>query len=129
MRALLSLLVVTLVIGGAYYFSVRRMPAVAQGTAPTQAISLVGVQNDLLQIAHAERYYIVEHTACGSLDELISSATLSMTRPERDGYTYSVECSGANFTVRAQHAPASEGSPIRYPSFAVDQTLQVRETN
>ncbi len=129
MRALASVLVAALILGGIYYAHLRKMPTAAEGTAATQSISLVGVQNDLLQIARAERAYIVEHDGCGSLQELLSSGALSMARTERDGYTYTVDCSAANFTVRAQHPPAPEGSSIRFPGFAVDQTLQVREAD
>lgn len=129
MRGLVAVFVVLLISGGIYYFYMRSMPAPAEGTTPTQAISITGVKNDLLQIARAERSYIAEHNECASLDQLLASGSMTMTRAERDGYAYSVECSGTNFTVRAQHAPAPEGSPIRYPNFVVDQTLEVREAN
>ena len=114
---------------GVYQYYVKRMPTADQGTAPTQAISLTGVRADLLQIAQAERGYAALNSHCASLEELISSNSLSMSRPERDGYSYAVECSGADFTVTARHAPAPVGSPIRYPNLAIDQTMQVREVN
>jgi len=50
-----------------------------------------------------------------------------MTRTERDGYSYAVECSGAGFTVAARHLPAPAGSPIRYPKLAIDSSMQVHE--
>ena len=52
-----------------------------------------------------------------------------MSRPERDGYTYSIECSGGDFSVTARHAPAPAGSPIRYPTLAIDPSMQVHEVN
>jgi hypothetical protein len=87
------------------------------------------VRMDLLQIARAERSSIAVNSRCASLEELVSSGSLTMERTEREGYTYTVECSGADFTVKARHAPAPAGSPIRYPVLAVDQTLQVGEIN
>jgi len=129
MRALASLLMVALVIGGAYFFYLKKMPTTDQGTATTQAISLTGVRADLLQIAQAERTYVATNGKCVALDELISSNSLAMSRSERDGYTYSVECSGGDFTATAHHAPAPAGSPIRYPNLAIDQTMQVREVD
>jgi hypothetical protein len=129
MKSLTSVLVVALIFGLVYYFYAKRMPTVAPGTAPTQAISLIGVENDLLQIARAEQTYIVDHQGCGSLEQLVSSGALTMTRSGRDGYTYTVECSGTDFTARAQHPPAPEGSSIRYPAYTVDQSMQVREGN
>jgi hypothetical protein len=129
MRALAGLLVTALVAAGIYFFVLKRMPATDEGTAPTQAISLTGVRADLLQIVQAERSYIALNGHCATLDDLISSNALTMSSPERDGYTYSVECSGGNFTATARHAPAPTGSPIRYPTLAVDQTMQIHEIN
>jgi hypothetical protein len=52
-----------------------------------------------------------------------------MSRNERDGYTYSVECSGGDFIATARHAPAPAGSPIRYPNLAIDANMQIHEVN
>ncbi len=129
-RGFVSLLLALLVVGGIYYYYIRRMPTAAKDTAVTQAISITGVQSDLLQIAQTERQFIVQNGQCGSLEELISSGTLSMSRPERDGYTYSVDCSGTGFTVFARHAPPPAGvTGVRYPTISVDQTLQVRQSD
>ena len=129
MRALAVILIACGVLFGVYHYYFQKMPTTDEGTAPTQAISLTGVRTDLLQIAQAERIFIAENSHCASMDELISSHALAMSRPERDGYTYSVECSGVDFTVTGRHAPAPEGSPIHYPNLATDQTMQVHEVN
>ena len=121
------LLVAAGLLFGVYQYYLKKMPTTDQGTAPTQAISLTGVRADLLQIAQAERAYIASNSQCGSLDELISSKWLSMARTERDGYSYTVDCSGSGFSATARHAPAPEGSPIRYPNLAIDQTMEVHE--
>ena len=121
------LLVAAGLLFGAYQYYLKKMPTTDQGTAPTQAISLTGVRADLLQIAQAERAYIASNSQCGSLDELISSKSLSMSRTERDGYSYTVDCSGSDFSATARHAPAPQGSPIRYPNLAIDQTMEVHE--
>jgi len=112
-----------------YHFYLKKMPTTDEGTAPTQAISLTGVRSDLLQIAQAERSYIALNGHCASLDELISSNSLSVPRTGRDGYLYSVECSGGDFTATARHLPAPVGSPIRYPNLAIDANMQVGEVN
>lgn len=129
MRALAAILVACAVLFGVYHYYFKKMPTTDEGTAPTQAISLTGVRSDLLQIAQAERAYIAENGRCASLDELTSSHSLALASPERDGYTYSVECSGGDFSVTGRHAPAPEGSPIRYPVLAIDQNMQVHEVN
>jgi hypothetical protein len=127
MRALAGLLLSVALLFGVYQLYLRRMPVSDEGTAPTQAISLTGVRSDLLQIAQAERSYVATNGNCVTLEELISSNSLAMSRTERDGYTYAVSCSGQNFSVVGRHAPAPASSPIRYPNFAIDQNMQVGE--
>jgi hypothetical protein len=129
MRALASLLVVAALFAGVYFYYVKKMPVTDEGTAPTQAISLTGVRMDLLQIAQAERGFIALNGHCAPLEELISSGAAVMSRPERDGYAYSVDCSAAEFAITARHEPAPAGSPIRYPTLAIDSNMQVREVN
>jgi len=127
MRFLVAILVAAAVAFGIYHYYFQSMPTTDQGTAPTQAISLTGVRSDLLQIAQAERSYIALNGRCASLSELISSNSLSVPRTERDGYTYSVNCSGNDFTATARHLPAPAGSPIRYPNLSIDANMQVGE--
>jgi hypothetical protein len=95
MRALAALLVAAIIVFGVYEIYLKKMPSTDQGTAPTQAISLTGVRSDLLQIAQAERGSIALDSKCVSLDEMISSGALTVNRKERDGYTYSVSCTGS----------------------------------
>jgi hypothetical protein len=129
MRVLALLLVFSALLLGAYVFYLKKLPTTDSGTAATQAISLTGVRSDLLQIAQAERANIASNGSCAPLPDLISSNMLAMTRSERDGYSYSVECSSAEFNAVARHAPAPAGSRIRYPNLAVDQNMQVHEVN
>jgi len=127
MRALAMVLVVAAILYGVYEVYLKKMQTTDVGTAPTQAITLTGVRSDLLQIARAERSYMVLNGKCGSLDELVSSAGMSMSRKERGGYTYQINCSGSDFQVVAEHPPAAEGSGIRYPKLAVDASMQLQE--
>ena len=127
MRFLVGILVGAALFFVVYRIYLKRMPTTDEGTAPTQAISLTGVRMDLLQIADGEHGYIATNGHCASLDELISSKSISMTRTERDGYSYEIECSGGDFTATARHLPAPPGSLIRYPNFAIDASLELRE--
>ena len=129
MRALAGLLVACALLFGVYEYYVKSMPTTDKETAPTQVISLTGVRTDLLQIAQAERGYIALNGQCATMDQLTSSKSLTMSRPERDGYSYSVECSGGDFIVTARHPAAAADSPIRYPTLAIDQNMQVSEVN
>ncbi len=118
MRFLVGVLVGAALFFAVHYFYLKRMPSTDEGTAPTQAIS---------QIADAEHGYIATNGHCASLDELISSKSVSMDRTERDGYSYAVDCSGNDFTASARHRPAPAGSPIRYPNFSIDASLDLHE--
>jgi Tfp pilus assembly protein PilE len=129
MKGLISVVVGAALLLVVYKYYLQKMPSTDEGTAPTQAISLTGVRSDLLQIAQAERTYIATNGHCASLDELISSNSLSVPRTGRDGYLYSVECSGGEFTASARHLPAPPGSPIRYPNLRIDANMQVGEIN
>ncbi len=127
MRALAVILVAAAFIFGIYQFYLKKMPTTDQGTAPTQAISLTGVRADLLQIAQAERGSIALNGHCSTLDDLISSGSLTMARSERDGYAYQVQCSAAEFQVVAKHPPTPAGSSIRYPALAIDSNMEIHE--
>jgi hypothetical protein len=129
MRALTGLIVGIALLFGVYEYYLKQMPTTDPGTAPTQAISLTGVRNDLLQIAQAERGWVAINGKCASMEELTSANALTMSRSERDGYSYSIACSGADFSVTARHAAAAAGSPIRYPTLAVDANMQIQEVN
>jgi hypothetical protein len=127
MKIFVSLLVTVGFLWGIYILYLKRIPTVGEGTVATQAANLTGVKMDLLQIAKAERTSIGVDGHCMTMDELLASGSMSMSRPERDGYSYSVACSGNDFTATARHAPAPAGSAIRYPNMMIDQSMQVRE--
>jgi hypothetical protein len=129
MRSLAGILVAAALLLGTYYFYLKKMPTTYEGTASTQAISLTGVRSDLMHIAQAERVFTATNDHCASLDELISANSVNISRPERDGYVYTLNCSGEEFTITARHAPAPTGSPIRYPTLAIDHSMEVREVD
>ena len=118
---LIGLLAIALIAGLVYkyYFSQSQFPGAA---TPTQTIDVVGVKNDLVAIAQAERFYQAEHGSYASLDELTSSGALRMKKSGRDGYTYEVETSGQTFRVIA-HCPAVTTPGCT--NYAIDQTMEV----
>jgi len=129
MRAFALILVAAAIMGGIYFYYIKKMPTTDPGTAPTQAISLTGVRMDITQIAQAERTYVATNGHCVNLDELSSSGLVNLARTERDGYTYEIRCgSGTEFVVTARHAPPPPDSPIRYPALSINQDMQVSET-
>ncbi len=119
--SIISILVVAVIGLLVYRFYFTQTSSTGAAT-PAQTINVVGVKNDLLSIAQAERAYQAEHNSIASLDELVSSGEMSLKKSGRDGYTYAVESSGDGFRVTARCA-ASAASCTNY---AVDQTMEVR---
>ena len=122
MRAVLGL--AALLIGAAvalyiYKTQLTQSQAAGAGT-PAQTINVVGVKNDLISIAQAERAYQAEYNSVASLDDLVSSGGMSMRKAGRDGYTYGVEASGDGFRVTARCAVAG------CTNYVVDQSMEVR---
>ncbi len=90
--------IIVLLVGavvGLFVYRTYLTQSQATGAAtPAQTINIVGVKNDLVSIAQAERAYQAEHSSIASLDELVSSGEMSMKKSGRDGYTYEIEPSG-----------------------------------
>jgi len=122
MRSLVGLLVVALISVLAYRLYFSKIQSSETGT-PVQTISVVGVKNDLLAIAQAERAYQAEHGSYGSLEELKSAGAMSMLRDARDGYSYEVETSASGFQVTAKCSSATNPG---CSNWSVDQTMQVQ---
>lgn len=122
MRGLVGLLITGLIVVLGYWLYASKMQSKGAPGTPAQVISTVGVQNDLLSIAQAERIYWAGHGSYASLDELYSSGTLAAKKSGRAGYTYSAETSSDGFTVTA-HCDTTATPACS--SFAVDQSMQV----
>lgn len=129
MKGLAVILVSAAVIYGAFHFYFQKMPITDEGTSATQAITLTGVRGDLLEIAQAELSHMALNGNCAPVGDLLSSSSLAIPHGGRDGYTYSVECSGGTFKITAQHPAAPDSSPIRYPTLTIDSNLQISEGN
>jgi len=122
MRSVIGILVVALIAAAAYRMFLQK--AVPEGAAtPAQTISVVGVKNDLLAIAQAERSYQAEHGKYAALDELVASGALAMAKTGRDGYNYEVESSDSTFRVVAQCPTSSTPSCV---SYMIDPHMEVQ---
>ena len=120
---LIGLLVVLVIACLIYKYYFAQTQSAATGT-PAQTIDVVGVKNDLLAIAQAERNYQVQHDSyASSVDELVSSGAMTLTKPGRDGYTYGIEASAETFRVIA-HCPSSTSPGCT--NYAVDQSMEVQ---
>src|SRR5580700_5509897 len=126
MRSMLGVLVVAVIALLTYKYYISNISAAGNGAAtPMQMIDMVGVKNDLLSIAQAERVYLTDHSSYASLDELVSSGALTMEKTGRDGYTYDAQPSDSTFRVIA-HCPAATNPGCT--SFVIDQTMEIQPT-
>jgi hypothetical protein len=133
MKGMIGLLITAAIgVGGYLFFLKQASPG--PGMVATQAISLTGVQNDLVAIAQAERMYFVQNSSYTDLSTLASSGVMNITRTSRDGYTYTVEASDNGFTVTARHTaplPAMPAGavPPRFPTLSIDQTMEIHQSD
>lgn len=131
MKGLIGILV-TAALGLGIYMYTLKQAAPGPDMVVTQNISLVGVKNDLISIAQAERLYYTQNGSYTDLSTLTSSGTMNITRTSRDGYTYSAETSGNTFTVTATYTPPPVENPAgvtppHFPTFTIDQSMEVRQ--
>lgn len=119
--SMISILVVAVIGLLVYKFYFTQSQSTGTVT-PAQTINVVGVKNDLLAIAQAERAYQAEHNSIASLDELVSSGEMAIKKSGRDGYTYDIDSAGEGFRVIARCSAAVTGCT----NYSVDQTMEVR---
>ena len=116
-----------IVIGiGAYIYMRQTQGAMSAGSSnPTATVDLIGVRNDLLAIAQAERSHAAVQGSYVSIEALRSQNELTMTRDNRGPYNYSAEISDSSFRIVATYSgPESSGMP---KILSVDQTMQVSQ--
>jgi hypothetical protein len=91
---------------------------------PQQQVDVVGIRSELLTIGQAERQYLVAHGTYATLDELQQDRLLT-GGANRRGYEFSAQVDGGqSFTVTAV---PSDPDKQRWPTLAIDQTMQVTE--
>ena len=122
MKGMLGILVVALIALLAYSFYFSKARSDGTGT-PAQTINIVGVKNDLIALAQAERGYQAEHGGFASLGDLTSSGALAMQNRGRQGYTYDIENTSNGFRAIA-HCPTVTNPGCT--DYFVDQTMEVQ---
>ncbi|MGZ4854798.1 MAG: hypothetical protein ACXV5R_06900 [Candidatus Angelobacter sp.] len=125
-RAFGFLTLIVVVAAGAYIYMRQTQSVMSAGTSsPTATVDLIGVRNDLLAIAQAERSHAATQGSYVSIDALRAQGDLTMTRDNRGPYNYSAELSDSSFRIVATYSgPESSGMP---QTISVDQTMQVSQ--
>ena len=111
---------------GAYIYMRQTQSATSAGSgSPTATVDLIGVRNDLLAIAQAERSHAALQGSYVSIETLRSQGELAMERNNRGPYNYSAELGDSGFRIVATYSgPDSAGMP---KTISIDQTMQISQ--
>jgi len=116
--------IVTMAIGMYIYsLQVKTLTPDAGSGNSGEVTTIVGVKNDLIGIANAERGYQASQGKYASLDELTSGNYLSI-KGERPPYIYDVETTSSGF--RATATRTTKGAPAQ---LWITETMQVQATD
>ncbi len=116
--------IVTMAIG-MYIYSVQvktLSPSTAGGNS-AEVATIVGVKNDLIGIANAERGYLASQGKYASLEELVSNNYISI-KGERPPYVYDVETTASSF--RATATRTTKGAPAQ---LWITESMQVEASD
>jgi hypothetical protein len=119
-----GLLALVIALGIGYFiFRAQFTQGPTGGAPPQQTIDTVGVRNDLIAIAQAERMYLASHGTYASLEQLQQEGAITFSGTNRRGYNFTAETSGGEHfrIVAAPVDPAKAG----WPTLAIDETMQV----
>jgi hypothetical protein len=120
---LLSLIVAVAIGMFIYSRQAQSVSGSAPNPNPETTINVVGVKNDLIAIANAERAFNADQGRYASLEELTSGKYI-IIRSERPPYAYSVDVTGSSFRVNAE--TSAPGAP---PHLWVDESMVVQSSN
>ena len=120
-----------IVLGIGAYIYMRQTQAVTPGgggagstATPRSTIDVVGVKNDLIALANAERRHFAAEGKYVSIDELRSNGDISMQSNQRGPYSYSGETSDNGFRIVATYSgPPNAGVPR---TLSIDETMQMK---
>jgi hypothetical protein len=120
------LTLIIVVAAGAYIYMRQTQSVTAPGAgSPTSTVDLIGVRNDLLAIAQAERSHAAMQGSYVPIDALRSQGDLAMARNNRGPYNYSAEINDSSFRIVATWSgPENSGMP---QTISIDQTMQVSQ--
>jgi hypothetical protein len=110
---------------GYYFYTAQVAPGPANQGSPRELIDVVGVKNDLLSIAQAERLFLAANGSYGSFEQLQQDGSITFSAMNRRSYNLVVEPNGAEgFKVTATPADLSKRG---WPVLSIDETMQLTQ--
>ena len=114
--------ILVVVVGAGAYLFTRQAKSVSNITGSSlSVIDVIGIRNDLIAVANAERRYFVLHAKYASLDELRRNGDTHI--PTRQDYTYSSEASETRFKISATYSGPDPKAPKH---ISIDETMSVK---
>lgn len=118
-------LLAVLAVGSWFYMRQSQTVMSAGSGNPTATVDLIGVRNDLLAIAQAERSHAALKGGYVSLEQLREEGDLAMQRTNRGPYNYSVDVSDTSFRIVATWTgSANAGMPH---TLSIDQSMEIAQ--
>ena len=123
MTRAIGLIGIVIVLGAGAYFYLGQVNEIApDGKTPQTTVSFIGVQNDLLATANAERRYQASNAKYASMDELRTNSDISV--PSRKDILYAVDASSSHFRITATYTGADPKAPKH---LSIDDSLTVKK--
>jgi len=91
------------------------------GAEVSSTIDVIGVRNDLMAVANAERRYLAINGKYASLDDLRENGDIHI--PSRPNYRYYTENSDTSFKITATYSGPDPKAPKR---ISVDETMALK---
>lgn len=110
---------------GMYIYStqLKGSATVGGGDSTAETANIVGVKNDLISIANAERGSFASQQKYVSLDELIAAHYITIER-QRDPYTYDVQTTSSGF-----HVTATRNRPGTPAQLWIDESMEIKASD
>ena len=105
---------------GAYVYLGQMKEMSPDGKTPETKVNVIGIQNDLLSMANAEKRYQVTNSKFASLEDLRTNSDIQV--PSRKDVRYSVDVRGDHFRITATYSGPDPKAP---KLFAIDDTLAI----
>jgi hypothetical protein len=117
-----GLLGVLVVLGVGYFVTQQSVSSGSTEASPQEQIDVIGVRQQLLTIAQAERQYLASHGTYATLEQLAQEELLPGGTDVR-GYRFTVVADGSSgFVVTA--TPSDE-QKAEWPVLEIDERMQV----
>jgi Tfp pilus assembly protein PilE len=117
-----GLLGVLVVLGVGYFVTQQSVSSGSTQASPQEQIDVIGVRQQLLTIAQAERQYLASHGTYATLEQLAQEELLPGGTDVR-GYRFTVVADGSSgFVVTA--TPSDE-QKAEWPVLEIDERMQV----